>query len=211
MATLTDEKVDMKQCDDDFAKCTSCINIKHILNEYQKLISSKTNEFDALVVNNLFNESYSMLQLINDFNHIKYNHSVHENPMQFDSFYKYITNYIEDDYIQYSFCNIRNCKSIIRYYERNRNKSMIHPIQSDDTNNIYCIKLLSRIHTYFIHSLETIRLSANEIEYIEQQTSDIKNDENDMNDTQLQLIHQIMQNKKQKLLSIINTTNEIQS
>eukprot|EP01084_Bolivina_argentea_P215524 365911_1 len=74
---------------------------------------------------------------------------------------------------------------------------------------MYSYNLLSRIHTYFLHSYETNRLSTDEIAYIEQQldySEDNVMDEQ-INDKQMVLISKLLNNKKQKSSWIIELSN----
>eukprot|EP01084_Bolivina_argentea_P077003 139597_1 len=209
---ITDKSVPV--CDSsDFTKCPSAHRIKLLLSEYDKIIddTSQIEEIDIQtktnkLVNNLLSDkdiNYSNVhvKLMNDFYHIKYNHNINDDRTQFDEFHQYLT-----DNKNKLTCDMNYCKSVERY---NRNRNKLLSIQLDNTANDnndikdqYSLFLLSRIHTFFIHSFETAILTNDEIKYIEGQLDEFKQaDDDTLNDKKLALITKIVHQKKQKTIS----------
>eukprot|EP01083_Nonionella_stella_P010152 29012_1 len=201
--------------------CKSCHRIKHILQQYHNSISSNPHtlsenaimdQIHTLINHESFDGSYSTLQLVNDFDHVKYSHSVHDNPVQFDSFYAYL---IDSTLHRIGNCNINECQSVHRHYHRNRSETTTtrqQPIhRNTPTVNAYTLQLLSRIHTYFIHSHETTRLSVQDIKTIEETASKQHNNDVTADDIRLQAMFEIMQRKKNLLSPIIGASNAAQN
>eukprot|EP01084_Bolivina_argentea_P037699 69709_1 len=191
----------MSQCKHIFTECESSQKIQIILKKYHKIIMDNTNDNNQFTqlqnIGSLFDDEYSHLCLLNDFYHVKYNHFVNDDARNFNSFFTFLTN--DNDLTK---CN---CENINRYY-RHRD---IHPVLNNSENvlcNDYSSNLLSRIHTYFLHSLETSILTLDEIMYIEQQLkqyedeNNIESNENEiLNDKKLELISTIITNKRNSL------------
>eukprot|EP01084_Bolivina_argentea_P070271 127768_1 len=160
-----------------------------MISDIKNQLDHSQNQTDKLMSNILPKEQYSNVNLLNDFYHIKYDHSTNNDPNQFNAFYVYLFN---DDNL--SKCDINHCQAVKRCYDR-RNIN-----QLTDTTNDRSLHLISRVHTYFIHSYETSRLTPDEIQYIEQQLNEYKeDDENKVNDKKLQLIATITKNKQTTL------------
>eukprot|EP01084_Bolivina_argentea_P014691 27463_1 len=200
-----------QKCSNNFANCKSAHQIKSALNEYHKLVEHKenklsqyefTNKCNILINKKLFDGRYSSLQLLNDFDHLKYDHDIHQNPWQFASFYKYLTG---SECV--SVCDIKNCVSIQRRY--NKSNSRYTTIKNSEQMNNFCLDLLSRIHTYFLHSKDITRLTIVDVKYFEKQLTEYeqKHDDNQMfNDKKLNLLVKIMQKKQKTLSSIVEST-----
>ncbi len=63
------------------------------------------------LINDTFHKNnYSNIQLLNDFNHIKYYHHANENNLVFASVFEYFTNDFD------ILCNPHNCKNVQRYH-----------------------------------------------------------------------------------------------
>eukprot|EP01084_Bolivina_argentea_P249619 417956_1 len=86
-------------CMKSFSECVHANRIKHILQQYDQIISDKTDKSDQQLqndinklVNNISvsNGPYSNVQMLNDFYHIKYDHNINDNANQFESFYNYL-------------------------------------------------------------------------------------------------------------------------
>eukprot|EP01084_Bolivina_argentea_P319778 554679_1 len=134
------------QCKSTFDTCLSANRIKIILNRYGKLMSTTNlyeqshEEWDKKINALLENCEYSNIQLFDDFNHIKSFHNVNvwfSSPSKFNTFY----NYLFDSKCQFQ-CELNHCQSIQKYYNQSRNTTKTYRI--------------CKIHTYFIHSTETM-------------------------------------------------------
>eukprot|EP01084_Bolivina_argentea_P147848 258630_1 len=188
------------QCNEMFELCAHSNRIKLILKAYNKIISDKNNKIDnyntlqqevETVINNMSSDtSYSNVELLNDLYHIKYNHSVNDDPNQFNLFFQYLF-----DHDGVSKCDISCCQSVKRHYNR-RNPSFYEDNKSENVTNTRSLDLICRIHTYFMHSPQ---LTCAEIEYIENKLNELelKEDETDM------LHHK----KMELLLETINNKN----
>eukprot|EP01084_Bolivina_argentea_P156656 273013_1 len=110
-------------CTKSFSECDHSNRIKHMLQQYDKIICDKTHKSDQQLqneINNITpisNVTYSHIQLLNDFHHIKYDHNINDNLNEFELFYKYLF-----DNKAVLKCDILHCKSAKRYYDR-RNRS----------------------------------------------------------------------------------------
>eukprot|EP01084_Bolivina_argentea_P094803 170474_1 len=189
-------------CQDTFTKCSCCKRVKLILHEYNKIISNKKettenqlqNETFKLINNFSSEKQYSNVDLLNDFYHVKYNHNTNDNPNQFNLFYNYI--FDNDDVLV---CDIEYCPSAKRYYNQNR-RSYNSAVNS--YNDTYGLNLLSRIHTYFIHSYDSSQLTPDEIQFIENKLNEYKEEDEDiLNDKKLELLSTIINNKKRNTLA----------
>eukprot|EP01084_Bolivina_argentea_P264051 447149_1 len=194
------------RCHTPFTQCIHSTRIKLILERYNNIISDKTDKSDQQLqneVNDMINNiipadvSYSNVQLINDFYHIKYDHNINDDLNQLCSFHKYL--FDNEDVLK---CDISYCESAKRYYD-GRNRS--YNSSKDNTNLLH---LICRIHTYLIHAYETDRLTADEIRYIESKLNEFKDDdENVFNDRKLQTISKVINDKKRKLSFITRASD----
>eukprot|EP01084_Bolivina_argentea_P137889 242850_1 len=171
-------------CNLKYSNCTSAINIKRALTEYSKIITakaiSKENEpltlMHELINNKLLDGRYTTLKLLDDFFHLKYNHNTMDSTIEFDKCYQFLTNNIRN------ICDIKHCKGY-KHYSRDREKAMEEMIGTNNCNKVeymYSYNLLCRIHSFFLHSYETNRLTKFEIDKIEQEINDSKEDYNDV-------------------------------
>eukprot|EP01084_Bolivina_argentea_P253031 424924_1 len=191
-------------CNHKLSQCISAINVKAVLEEYSKIINDKNNssdtqlstKMDELINHKMLNNRYSNTKLLNDFFHIKYDHHTNDDAKQFNTFFKYLSN--NEDVLS---CDPTYCKGYKRYY-RNRQQSV------EGSNRSYAYNLLCRIHSFFMHSYETINLTGHEISYIEQQhISNNANDEQSTNDQKVAPISDAS-NKIHKQSPIMTNNNQ---
>eukprot|EP01084_Bolivina_argentea_P185614 320075_1 len=127
------------KCDTSFAQCVHSTRIKLVLQAYDKIISEKTDKSNQQLQNeihDMINASYSNLQLLNDFYHIKYTHNINDDANQFDCFHKYL--FDNEDTLK---CDISYCQSAKRYYDhRNRsyNSSQANRNRSYNSSQVDC-------------------------------------------------------------------------
>eukprot|EP01084_Bolivina_argentea_P309099 534619_1 len=150
-------KSNISECSGDFTQCESAKRIQLILNAYN-IISDEKNESDDIdhlkndankLVNNIsITILYSNVELLNDFNHLRYGHKMNDDSTQLNSFYKHLI-----DHNNTLKCDINNCQSAQRYYNRYNRLFMV----SYNTKDAYSLNLLCKIHTYFIHSDDHIQ------------------------------------------------------
>eukprot|EP01084_Bolivina_argentea_P215526 365916_1 len=196
------EAIEGMLCNQDFTQCDAALNIKSVLEEYNKIINDKNEKseyqmstaIEELINKKLFNGSYSNVKLLNDFFHLKYNHNINDNAKQFNKFYKFLSNY--NDTLS---CDTTYCKGYNRYY---RNREEIINQSEMKENMVYSYNLVCRIHTFFVHSYERNRLTEHEITYIEQQLNLFKQNSNCQNEEQIHdknvaLIATVLNAKKQ--------------
>eukprot|EP01084_Bolivina_argentea_P022814 42430_1 len=93
------EPFENNTCMKSFSQCVHAKRIKHILQQYDQIISDKTDKSDEQLQNDInevisnmsvANISYSHVELLNDFYHVKYDHNINDNTNQFELFYKYL-------------------------------------------------------------------------------------------------------------------------
>ncbi len=216
----TDQHPTTSKCSNSFSDCKSAKRIKLILHDHRNIISYKgdklgleqqlQNETNTVLNNILSTQKYENSDLLNDFYHLKYNHNMNDDPNQFQAFYQYL--FDGDNVLK---CDINHCQSAQRYYARRRNIASNSYENASDTDikKVYLLNLIERIHTYFIHSYETHQLRPEEIDYIEKQLNEFKeNDDEIQNDKKLELISTVLNNKKHSTRQITdwsdNTENE---
>eukprot|EP01084_Bolivina_argentea_P251525 421871_1 len=138
--------------------CKSVERIKIILNTFndKNMENKDANELTQLI-NTIFNDHYTNTQLINDFNHIKYHHHADDKDEIFAETFKHFTNSMQTD------CHFQKCKSIERRYKDRSKLINKYTISTDtkhnnyyDFHNEYIIKLITRIHVYFLHSYDLL-------------------------------------------------------
>eukprot|EP01084_Bolivina_argentea_P075974 137678_1 len=186
----------------DFDSCESASRIKSLLEQYNKYISSNdiTSVYALQSVIKQFVQNYSNNQLFNDFDHVEYQHNTKDDTNQFELFYNYL--FTDAETMK---CDIKSCKTVEIYYKSryDRSSTDIKCLQNDDINNTHLIRLISRIHTYFIHSYDTERLTNEEFMSIKKQLSECKDyDSDEKQDKKTALISNIIK-KKQKFVSNI--------
>eukprot|EP01084_Bolivina_argentea_P172067 298065_1 len=89
------------KCNAAFSECPHAMNIKLILERYNKITHDKTyksgNQLEEKsndLVNNLLSHAqYSNVKLLNDFYHVKYDHNTNDDAQQFNLFYQYLCDY----------------------------------------------------------------------------------------------------------------------
>eukprot|EP01084_Bolivina_argentea_P104871 187760_1 len=163
----------IEQCNLSFDSCKSANRIKAILVQHHKITRVKKDNYEPVDI------KCDNVELLNDFYHIKYQHHVNDDPNNFQIFYGYV--FDNNNVLQ---CDINDCTSAQQYYRRRNIASNL---------NIIC-----KIHTYFIHSYETSRLTTDEIHYIEKRLNSIDDeDEDKMNDVKIELEDKILQKKLQ--------------
>eukprot|EP01084_Bolivina_argentea_P185615 320076_1 len=134
-----------EKCNATFSQCIHSIRIKLVLERYDNIISDKTDKSDQQLqneINDLINNitsskaSYSNVQMLNDFYHIKYTHNINDDANQFDCFHKYL--FDNEDTLK---CDISYCQSAKRYYDhRNRsyNSSQANRNRSYNSSQVDC-------------------------------------------------------------------------
>eukprot|EP01084_Bolivina_argentea_P104019 186302_1 len=169
-------------CNTDVTKCESIKRIQMVLNV--STLSTNNNENKEIPVTKLesfINDKYTIIQLVNDYDHIKYGHKVDNDDNEFAKVYAYFTQNT------LTICNIHNCKYIDRHY-MNRSKLISQSISNENSSRDNCIiNLITKMHVYFIHSYDINRRTVKEKQNIEQQHSKhvANNDEKQINDNLL--------------------------
>eukprot|EP01084_Bolivina_argentea_P271485 461985_1 len=155
-------------CDqDDISQCLSAQRIQIILNEFNKIIQIQTHTYDqySTLIENIFtNNHYSNTDLLNDFHHIKYDHNADDDDIQFQQIYTFFMEPIKD------ICQQKQCKHIQRHF-LDRSK-LINECTSN--NSSYTLRLISRIHVYFIHSYHINRLTMHEVNRVNEQLDGVR-------------------------------------
>eukprot|EP01084_Bolivina_argentea_P014828 27739_1 len=169
----------MSECQEkDITKCTALHKVSILLNECNEIIHKYHQKTDLQIkIQQLLdnNEHYNATALLDDFLHIKYHHHIQNDEDQFNAMYDYLTKDINLK------CDVSKCYYIQLHYRDRTPLSNNILNENIDNNQTYLIDLISRIHTFFIHSYDVNKLTLKEINYIEQQlhdskTNDIKQD-----------------------------------
>eukprot|EP01084_Bolivina_argentea_P077879 141329_1 len=146
---------------DEISQCLSAQRIQIILNKFNNIIQIQTPTYDqySTLIENVFtSKHYSNTDLLNDFHHIKYDHKADNNDIQFNQIYTFFIEKIKD------ICKQKQCKHIQQHF-LDRSKSINEYASNYSTHTIcnnYTLRLISRIHVYFIHSYHINRLTLHE-------------------------------------------------
>eukprot|EP01084_Bolivina_argentea_P281634 481896_1 len=130
-------------CKLDLVTCDPFIRIKKLLQRYHLIIrqiqqNNNTN-------NNIYNDKYDNIQLINDFNHLLCYHA-----RQFEDIYNTLLTQINDN----KPCDLKQCISMQRNH-RDRNIADLQQVYFNcDDKNIITQQLIDRIHAYYFHSFD---------------------------------------------------------
>eukprot|EP01084_Bolivina_argentea_P273631 466148_1 len=192
------------QSENDLLKCTSINNIKDILCNFDQ---SNNVELQNKIKETFSQSNGTNIKLLDDFNHIKFDHDVDEDNAAFDQVYNYISNNIKE------ICNAQKCKYMQVYYrDKSQSSTKYFQLDNDDVemNSIYghIIDLISRIHVYFIHAYQINRLT------LEQQTliDDLYDDEKDSDtDKRIEMITKFITEKGNNLNIVRNNTKYIEA
>eukprot|EP01083_Nonionella_stella_P044796 120511_1 len=197
-----------KQCQRNFTECESANRIKSILVRYNQIISDEKSDTSGdLEPNQLLNNvmlgydaQHRNVQLLNDFYHIKYEHNTNNDPNQFNAFYQFVS-----DHDSALACDINNCQSVNRHYQRN--ESVI--TSQTNTKDACAFNMIDRIHTYCIHSHEISQLTNAEIESIEKELNEPTLYNADLlNDQKIESLSNIMHKKRQQTQNLNLCSND---
>ena len=190
------------ECKYSFEECPQCQRTKDALIGFQRMIVSEPHNADDgdlgilqskshdKILSTIFNDRYNVVDLLNDFHHLREAHSVDDdgNPNQFEMCHEFMTN-VEPS-IQ---CQSTNCQAMRRQYRRRRGDDV--RVRDD-----YRESILLQIHCYLIHSMDVTKLTRNERMEVEAQS--------DPDGRELK-IAEFMKAKTQGIWNIIgDTTNE---
>eukprot|EP01084_Bolivina_argentea_P183430 316521_1 len=188
------------------SQCISAKRIKIILEKFNNInmknITQHKLENIKQIINLLFRKNkYTNTQLLNDFNHIKYEHEADTDDTKFAELFQYFNIGIV--------CNPTDCQHIEIYYQERSNLQSQYILFTNDISmndndfvDEYTIKLVRRIHVYFLHSYDISRLSITEKEIIETCTQINVDDEskNEIDaDKSMKMLGDVMKKKKHKL------------
>ena len=160
------------ECKYPFEDCPQSQRIKEVLFEYQKIIQQQTAETANLSIShsndkrlcNIFNDDYTAVQLLDDFQHLIDDHQIEEDPDRFDLFLHFMRD-VEPEIR----CSARDCEILRRHYRRRSDEK--------DKCDDFRISILCQIHSYLIHSMDTIKLTKKERVQLEAKLNDIDEDE----------------------------------
>eukprot|EP01083_Nonionella_stella_P181235 648394_1 len=106
----------------------------------------------------------SNVELMNDFYHIKYDHNTNDDVQKFAVFSRFLCDV--DNMLQ---CDITHCRGVQGYRARRHRTTALQDADNKESeiSAVSIFHILSRIHTYFIHSHDVSQLSNHERKYIE--------------------------------------------
>eukprot|EP01083_Nonionella_stella_P029997 82365_1 len=178
------------QCDQKepgFSECNATVRIKFILTEIDPTSHSKQHleQFiRALMVN-----TYTSKSLLNDFNHIKYEHRVDDDDHAFDQCYIYLADGVTTKDV--NTCDIQHCPYYRQYKQRSKPETPVTPHEdhkeSTETEQ-YMTDLLTGIHVYFIHSYQIHRVTPTELDDIDNAMDRKQSDDDALQDQKMILI-----------------------
>ena len=152
--------------------------------------------------------NYSVTEILNDLNHIKYEHNVDRDDTKFDESYEFFKKAMSG-----TVCNVNSCPHIRRHYRnRGRLTSQERVIRSRNADDALLMDTMAMVHCYFLHSFDLNRLTKEERDSVEMEMSadvGLDDDEkecsgNSAGDTlsefkRVRLINNILTAKTQKL------------
>ena len=159
------EPVPKTECKQSFNDCPSSQRIKGILLKYQQINESNAKS-TGNILDVIFNDQYSAVDILNDFEYIIQRHSVDDDPSQFDQFHDFMVK--TDPAI---ICDVNDCQMVRRHFSRRRDD-----IQQGMDRDDYRLDILRQIHSYFIHSMDTTKLNRIERAQIEEEMKSIDDD-----------------------------------
>eukprot|EP01084_Bolivina_argentea_P215480 365835_1 len=202
----------------DVTRCNALHRINVLLDKYDNITNNNHQISNIKLQNQIHqlindNDNYNKTALLDDFLHIKYNH-LHNDDNQFNAMYNYLT---KDTNIK---CDMSKCQCIQRHY-RDRT-TLSNQSLNTDFNQAYCLDLISRIHTFCIHSYDINKLTLDEKKYIQQKShqskiNELKQDnESDSDefeneefiDKQLNIISNILKNKTRNTTIIMRSLTD---
>eukprot|EP01083_Nonionella_stella_P285073 970394_1 len=153
------------QCQHKLSLCSASLGIKRVLKQFDAILSSSvTSATLEKNANQLLD--YTNVQLMNYFYHVKYDHNTNDDKQKFQIFYQFLC---DGDNVR---CDLTQCQSARKYIERRHQTSSIS-MSPEDTHNketeippVSAFHILSRIHTYFIHSHDVSQLCNHERKYL---------------------------------------------
>ena len=162
--------------DGDISSCPSARVIKVLLKRLDKWMKSsnmksepssgsKSEIIDSL--NAVFEEhNYSVTELMNDLNHIKYEHGVDRDDAKFDAAFDFFK-----DSMTGTNCNVNECSLVQRHF-RDRGRVIL----SGNTSNIdhdsqTKMDAMAMAHCYFLHSFDISRLTKEERDRVDLELS----------------------------------------
>eukprot|EP01084_Bolivina_argentea_P303078 523210_1 len=143
-------------CSVELVQCISAQRIKIVLKELSAFTNDNTKQ--QLMPISQIDDNYTIIQLLNDYNHIKHDHNVDNDDNEFDKIYEFFKQAINTP------CSVAKCGYVERYYmDRSKlsNEYNFHNknIDNDNKLKLYCImNIISKIHVYFMHSYDINRL-----------------------------------------------------
>ena len=146
-----------------FVHCPSSHRMRRILVKYHEIQCGELYLKDA--IDSIFHDTYSAADLLDDFHQILDVHRVNDDPVQFEACYEFMENV--DDTKQSIICDIKKCRNAHRYYSRTTGTEQQYECAD------YRESILMRIHCYFLHSQDTVRLRRNERVAIESKFDDL--------------------------------------
>eukprot|EP01084_Bolivina_argentea_P265872 450803_1 len=142
-------------CCIELIQCKSAQQIKRVLKQF----SAFANEEKQWKID----DNYTIIQLLNDYDHIKYDHNVDNDNHEFAKMYKFLKQEINTD------CNIKKCGYVERHYMDRSKLSNQYVLRNKSVDNdsksksYYIMNIMSKMHVYFIHSYDINRLKLDEI------------------------------------------------
>eukprot|EP01084_Bolivina_argentea_P211090 359121_1 len=193
-------------------KCKSLSRIKILLKQCDDIINDDTSASESAFIQRKIHDlihykfgsgKYTNINLLDDFHHVKYEHQVEEDIEKFEQIFNSMHG---------RNCSISTCKHLQHHYRDRTQVSTQTTKQANHSENEYALNLISRIHTYLIHSYDLNKLTMEEINKMNQelqffkQTTTANDDNYDIviREKKLEILYTIMDNKKGKAFKIDN-------
>ena len=153
-------QVDCGHSIDDFESCPSAQILKEFLTRLVRL-----NIANAALMDNsdivkslecLVEHHYSVTKLLDDFNHLKYEHNVDQDDELFDAAYEFFKD--SDTEIV---CDIDECTYFSRHSMDRGHPDVDYNVEDNDHVHLL-LDTMATIHSYFLHAFDTQRFSKEE-------------------------------------------------
>eukprot|EP01084_Bolivina_argentea_P123902 219560_1 len=194
----------------ELAQCNSIKRLNNTLSQYTSAV--KRNETaENITFDNIFNDDYDHIQILNDFHHSLKTHSHH-----FEEIHNMFANQCND-----TKCELNNCLMIMRNHRRRAelkdNAKVLKQLYFNcNSRDIINQQILDKIHDFYIHSFDIGHkiplkdrnrlLNMTDISNTDQY-DDCK-DDSKINDKSLQSIHQYINQKRDSFARIITESKD---
>ena len=181
-------------CKVPYSACKPCIRTKNFLVEYQSIISQNDDEPGPIwskMIEAIFDDENTSIHLLDDFHHLVYAHCIDDNASEFESCLEFMVNSGPE-----ISCDVSKCSAVRVHFRRRGERLVESENGNDDIPYDHRVNIMCQIHSFLVHSLDTTKLTKNELIEIEEEMKrrDEQHEEG-QHSFELKLISEKMQQK----------------